>query len=237
MIHSWSHSRATDFEACKHRAYLKYVQKIPEPERTLKPGQTEHANDRGSRIHNECELAVREKGKLPREAHRFVHEFEALTKLYQAKKVSLEGEWGFDLNWDITDWQSAWLRMKLDALVLLTQTEAVAIDYKTGRLDGNQIKHGEQVMLYQLATFLRFPELEIVHTELWYLDQDMLTRRTFTREQGLTFKRNWNRRGIAITTCTDFPANPNKWSCQYCAYGDPHNGFPNGTGDCQQGRR
>ena len=32
---------------------------VPEPERALRPGQTEHANDRGSRIHDNCELYVR----------------------------------------------------------------------------------------------------------------------------------------------------------------------------------
>jgi hypothetical protein len=42
MITSWSHSRIVDFEACKYRAWLKYDQKIPEPERELPEGKTEH---------------------------------------------------------------------------------------------------------------------------------------------------------------------------------------------------
>lgn len=238
MITSWSHSRTVDFEKCKFSAYLKYVKKIPEPERPLPAGKTEHANDRGTRVHDALEQYTRGlTDAFPNEARSFRTEVDALQKLFKAGMVSFEGEWGFNPEWEAHDWKTAWLRMKLDALVFLSPEEAVAIDYKTGRVFGNEIKHGEQVMLYQLATFLRYPQLEIVHTELWYLDHDELTRKTFTRSQGLRFKRNWNDRGIAITTASAFPANPNIHSCKYCPYGTEANGFVNGTGDCLAGRK
>ena len=48
----------TTFEQCKFRAKLQYVDKIPEPERPLPPGKTEHANDRGTRIHDAAENFV-----------------------------------------------------------------------------------------------------------------------------------------------------------------------------------
>jgi hypothetical protein len=276
MIRSWSHSRVGDFEKCKHLAFLKYVKRIPEPERPLPPGRTEHANDRGTRVHNDAEAYVR--GTLahyPHEAKAFGHEMESLRKLYQAGMVSLEGEWGFNEEWEPVAWRGewveidpdpaakklkalpeygrddeivkvgtatymwvpTWLRLKLDALVFLNEFEAVAIDYKTGKKFGNEIKHGEQLMLYQLATFLKYPQLEVVHTELWYLDHDLLTSVTYERERGLKFKYKWNMRGQAMTSCTKFPPNPNKYACQYCPYGAPENGFPNGTGDCLAGRR
>jgi hypothetical protein len=227
-----------DFESCRHKAFLKYVKRIPEPERPLPPGKTEHANDRGSRVHDMLEQYTRGLTDVyPSEARTFRTEADALRKLFQAGKVSFEGEWGFNRDWVAHDWKTAWLRMKLDALVFLSPYEAVAIDYKTGRHHGNELKHGEQVMLYQLATFLRYPELELVHTELWYLDHDELAHRKFTRDQGLRFKRNWDQRGNTITTAVDFPPNANRWSCQYCPYGSPENGFPNGTGDCKAGKK
>jgi hypothetical protein len=236
-ITSWSHSRAGDFEKCKHMAFLKYVKRIPEPERPLRPGQTEHANDRGTRVHDKSEHFVRGTGEFPAEAKTFRAEFDALQRLFSEGKVSLEGEWGFNRDWETHAWKTAWLRMKLDALAFISPYEAVAIDYKTGKKFGNEIKHGEQVMLYQLATFLRYPDLELVHTELWYLDQDELTQQTFTRQQGLRFKANWHNRGVTITECVEFPPNPNRWSCQYCPYGKEENGFVNGTGDCAAGRK
>ena len=269
-IPSWSPSRVADFEKCKFIAWLKYDQKIPEPERPLPQGKTEHANDRGSRIHNEAELYVRGKGPMPHEAGKFGSAFEKLRSLFDAGNVSLEGEWGMDRGWNpvawngewratdepfiatskakklperglpgeyiqvgrqLYQWVPVWLRLKLDALVHLSRTEAVVIDYKSGKKFGNEIKHGDQMQVYQLCSFLRFPELKVVHTELWYLDVDELTRVTFTRDQGLCFKRSLEARGKALTTCTDFKPNPNKYSCQWCRYGEKNDG----SGHCKVG--
>lgn len=47
-IDAWSYSRLSTFEQCKLRAKLAYIDRIPEPERPLPPGKTEHANDRGT---------------------------------------------------------------------------------------------------------------------------------------------------------------------------------------------
>lgn len=230
-ITSWSHSKVVDFEKCKFLCWLKHDQKIPEPDRPLPPGKTEHANDRGTRIHNSAEAYVNGTGEFIREMSKFEDEFKKLRHLYDRGMVSLEGEWGMDQNWEIAPWKGAWLRAKVDALVMLSPISAVVIDYKSGRRFGNEIKHAEQVQLYQLNTFLRHPELEEVTTELWYLDTDEIATHTFTRDQGLRFKRNWDQRGHRITSCDTWPANPNKFSCKWCGYG------PWGTGHCEKGVR
>lgn len=227
---SWSFSSLGDFEKCKYYSYLKRVQKIPEPERPLPPGKTEHANDRGSRIHDHAEMFVRGKEKLiVSEMRSFESEFNSLRESFKAGKVQLEGEWGMSKDWEPVDWKDAWLRLKLDALVFLSPTEAVAVDYKTGRKFGNEVKHAEQLSLYQLVTFMRFPQLETVHTELWYLDQDDLTSVTYQRNQSIRFKYKWDKRGGAMMDAVDFPPNPNIWGCKYCMYG------PKGSGVCEVG--
>jgi hypothetical protein len=208
-----------------------YGQKIPEPQRPLPPGKTEHANDRGTRIHNDAELFVRGLGPMTSELTKFQPEFEKLQRLFPTGMVSLEGEWGMDRNWEPAEWRSAWLRLKLDSLVFLSDYEAIAIDYKSGRKFGNEVKHADQLQLYQLNTFLRYPKLEIVHTELWYLDVDDITTMSFNRQQGLRFKQRWDNKGNAITTAIDFPPNPNVFSCKWCMYG------PWGSGHCEKGRR
>ncbi len=233
-LRSWSHSRLTDFEKCKHRVALKHIQKIPEPERPLPPGKTEHANDRGSRIHNNGELYVRNQAKLcPELAKYYRTEFDKLQALFPTGQVFLEDEWGMDSSWEPCDWKEAWLRLKIDALVFLSPTEAVVIDYKTGRREGNEIKHGEQVQLYQLVTFLRYPQLETITVELWYTDIDDLFQQTYRRDQGLRFQRRFNERGMKLTTY-DFTgekadANPNVFSCKWCMYGKK------GSGVCKRG--
>ena len=230
-ISSWSHSKLGDFDRCKFLCYLKHDQKIPEPERPLPPGKTEHANDRGTRYHTNCEDYVLGKTVplLPDIDRAFGPQLDLLRVLHADGMVSLEGEWGMDDQWNPTAWKSAWHRCKLDAAVFWSPTEATVIDYKTGRIFGNEIKHGEQMQLYQLNTFLRHPELEVVHTELWYLDHAEVRKQTFTRSQGLRFKSNFDRRGRALTTATEFKPNPNKFSCKWCMYG------PWGSGHCQVG--
>jgi CRISPR/Cas system-associated exonuclease Cas4 (RecB family) len=106
---------------------------------------------------------------------------------------------------------------------------AVVIDYKTGRRDGNQLKHAEQTQLYTVGTFMKYPKLERVTAELWYPDENDLARVEYTREQGMKFFKRWNQRGIEITSTTDFPANPNKFSCQFCHLG------PRNDGPCKVG--
>jgi len=230
-INTWSYSRLTTFEQCKLRAKLAYIDRIPEPERPLPPGKTEHANDRGTRIHNAAELFVQGGIELIPELHSFREEFLRLRELFKQGKVSLEGEWAVDRNWEPTAWHSSnvWARIKLDAFVRMSKTHGVVIDYKTGKKFGNEIKHAEQCQLYQLAAFLRYPELEVIDVELWYTDQNDLTHMRYTREQGLRFFQNFDRRGHAVTDTTEFPPNPNIFSCRWCPYG------PRGTGHCDKG--
>jgi hypothetical protein len=233
IIPTWSFSRLSVFEQCKFRAKLAYVDKIPEPERPLPPGKLEHANDRGSRIHDGAEMYVRGKGPFLPEMEKFRPEFEALKRLFDAGKVSLEGEWGTNRNWEPCAWSGpeTWQRLKIDALIFLSDYEAVVVDYKSGGKFGKEVTHNEQCQLYQLVTFLRYPKLESITTELWYTDKDELTSHTYTRQQGLRFRSNWDRRGNAMTTATEFPANPNKYSCQWC----PYKVGENKTGHCERG--
>jgi hypothetical protein len=230
-IKTWSYSRLVDFEQCKLRAKLKYIDRIPEPARPLPFGKTEHANDRGTRIHEAAERFVRGEAELIPELKTFSAEFHDLRDKYKQGLVSLEGEWAVNKDWEPVPWndRDAWARIKLDAFVRMSKTHAVVIDYKTGKKFGNEIKHAEQTQLYQLAAFLRYPELELIDVELWYTDQDELTHTRYSRTQGMRFFQNFNQRGIAMTTAEEFPPSPNVFACKWCPYG------PRGTGDCDKG--
>lgn len=230
-IRAWSYSRLVDFEQCPLKAKLKYLDKIPEPERPLPPGKTEHANDRGTRVHEAAERYVRGGVELIPELSNFATEFEELREKYKRGIVSLEGEWAVNRDWEPVAWSSrdAWARIKLDAFVRESEEYGVVIDYKTGRKHGNEVKHGEQMQLYQLAAFMRYPTLQLLDVELWYLDKDDVTQTRFTREQGLRFLENFNRRGELMTSAVEFNPQPNMYSCRWCPFG------PKGTGHCKDG--
>ncbi len=233
-IKSWSFSSLQVFSECKHHSYLQRVLKEPEPDRPLPPGKSEHANDRGSRLHDECEQFIRGNLKtLPRELHRFSVELHSLRDSFKKGIVMLEEEWGMTRDWEPTAYKTATLRLKLDALVFISPTHAVVVDYKSGRKFGNEAKHAMQVQLYQLVTFLRFPQLETVTVELWYLDQDdedeVITQNHFTRMQGIRFRKGWELKSDEMLNATSFPTNANAHSCRYCPYG------PRGSGVCAEG--
>ena len=229
QIPSWSISKLHVFEKCPLQAKFKWIDKIPEPERPLPPGKTEHANDRGSRIHDAAEQYVRGNGPLIPEMNNYAEEFMHMHKLYLAGQVSLEGEWAFDKDWVPTQWTTGWVRLKLDAGVYADPTYAIVVDYKTGRKFGNEVKHAEQMQFYALSLFLRQPELERVTSELWYLNVDEITSISFTRKQAMMFWPRFTQRGLAMTEATEFPAKPNVFNCKWCPYG------PDGTGDCAKG--
>lgn len=231
MIKTWSFSRWSVFEQCPYRAKLAYIDKIPEPDRPLPPGKTEHANDRGTRIHEAAEAYVKGGVNLIKELQTFTPEFERARELFAEGRASLEGEWGFNREWNPVGWNSAdvWVRVKLDGLFFLSDDHALIVDYKTGRKSGNEIKHTEQGQLYQLATFLRYPEIEKLDVEFWYTDQDDILSSSYTRDKGLNYLRLYTNRGTRITSEEQFRPNPNSFSCRFCPYG------PRGTGHCKDG--
>jgi hypothetical protein len=231
MFKAWSHSRLNIFEQCKLRAKLAFIDKIPEPPRPLPAGKTEHANDRGTRIHTAAELFVQGGVELIPELETFRAELTILRALYAVGKVSLEGEWAVDKDWLPCAWNSdtAWARIKLDAMVFLTPKHGVVIDYKSGKRAGNEVKHTEQGQLYQLAAFMRYPELEVIDVEFWYTDVDELHHVQYTKRQGLRYLKGYTARGTAMVTADVFPPSPSIFNCKWCPYG------PTGTGHCDKG--
>lgn len=232
---AWSHSRITTFQQCKFRAKLAYIDRIPEPERPLPPGKTEHANERGERLHIGAEAYIRGGVELvPELSAHFEGEFKRARELFKQGKLSLEGEWAFTKEWECTAWKSsdAWCRIKADLVAFMTDDYAVVVDYKSGKSYGNELKHTEQLRLYAIAVLLKYPNVKKVRTEAWYLDQDELLSMDYTRAQALRFLKNFEDRGVEMTECEEFPANPNQYSCRWCPYKPEHLG---GTGHCEVG--
>lgn len=212
-LKAWSYSALKVFEECPYRSYISKVKKIPEP--------SGPAAERGTLIHQQAEDYVNGTlGEFPDTLNKFKSQFEELRELFIDAKVELEGEWGFDINWQPCGWmeKATWARIKLDALVHQDEQSARVIDYKTGKKWGNEIGHAQQCLLYAIATFFRYPHIQFVQTELWYLDQNETTTKQWTREQAMQFTPNWHRRAIAMTTAEDFSPTPSKDSCRWCHY-------------------
>ena len=221
-ITSWSFSALQVFESCKYHSKLARLDRVPD----LQP---KTAADRGTAIHQEAEDYVTGKGSFTHNLRFFKDDLTALAAHYAEGRVVCEQEWGFSPEWVVADWRAAWLRLKCDAVCFLDPSYAVVIDYKTGKRFGNEIKHAEQLQLYGVTALLRYPEVEQTTNELWYFDQNELATFTMKRSQLSKYLRLFDKRGVAMTTETEFKPNPNIYSCKYCPYA------PHKQGDCKFG--
>ena len=230
-IKTWSHTRLVHFDTCKLKARLMFGDRIPEPEQELKPGEVETGLQRGIRLHQLAEAFVKGSDSIPEELKPLRKEFLPLQSLFKQNKVVCEEEWAFDHAWKPIAWDSpdAWLRLKCDAVVRISPKHTLVIDYKTGRRWGNELKHGEQLELYALCIFLRDEAVDTVTAEVWYLDQNEIVSKEFSRKDMPDILKRFHKRAVEFTTCTDFPPNPNMFSCRYCPYSK------RGTGHCDKG--
>jgi CRISPR/Cas system-associated exonuclease Cas4 (RecB family) len=169
--------------------------------------------DRGSSIHKLAEDYV--KGtirNLPPELKSFAAEFKVLRK----EKAIAEEQWAFTAQWGMSDWfgPSAWLRVMTDASLIKGDTLRV-IDYKTGK---EREEHKLQLELYQLAGLLRYPDIQKVSAELWYLDLGKIAPEEtsfITRDKLNALKLVWMKRTKAMLSDTRFAPKPGNY-CRWC---------------------
>ena len=225
LVPAWSFSRLKDFEQCPYKAYLRYSEKRP-----VDMDMT--AADRGTMIHTACELFVKGEGDFITEMKKFRSYFEDLKAQFAVGGVHLEEDWGFNIDWIPTGWfdENVWCRMKLDNFIEKTEVSGVATDYKSGKKFGNEVSHSQQGQLYAIGSFMRYSNLQVVDVELVYIDQGLVTKKTYTREKAMKFLPMWNTRAKRMTEAEDFPPKPTKVTCMWCPYGPQ-----NGDGSCEWG--
>lgn len=140
--------------------------------------------------------------------------------------------------------RSARRRVKSVTEIPSVETQCIAVDsadhtflctekflptHNTGKRFGNEIKHARQLQLYSLSSLLRYPKVEQVTCELWYLDQNELASFTMHQNQLGKYLKVFDRDGKAVTDAKTYPPRPNIDSCKYCPY------HPDRQGDCPHG--
>ena len=223
MNRSWSFSALTSYEQCPHRLRLK-EQKAP-----VLPQE----ENRGTQIHALAEKYIRgEIEAMPRELMKFEDTFEYLRGEYTEGRVTVEREWGFTPDWEPTDWFSAWLRVKCDAVHHCDSTSIRIYDHKTGKREGAEVRASFQSQLYALAGFMRFPEVEAIGTSFLFLDKGEKIERTYSRTKDLSrIFAAYKRRVDVMMGDILLTPKPSRMACRYCVYG-PNEG---GSNACAHG--
>lgn len=208
---AWSYTRYADYRRCPFFFAYKHLLRIKEP-----PGP---ALQRGRDIHKEGELylsAKRKPRKTPDSYGNFAGEMEQLRDL----KPTVEQQWGFTQDWSPTEWfgHDVWVRNVLDVCVVYDDATSDVIDFKTGKKYGS---NDEQMELFGLSTFKKFPELNLQHvtTRLWYLDVDPKEGNEviaeFKAKEVPALERDWAKRVRPMFNDRKFPPRPNS-KCRWC---------------------
>jgi len=211
-IPRWSYSRLGTYESCPKKAYYRYIQHVPEEQHP--------AAERGIKIHGLAEQYIKgELEEVPRELYLFFEGFGQLQEDYQNGEVCVEEQWAFNLSWEKTDWDSedTWGRYIIDAFVK-QGAYAKIIDFKTGRFKGHNEGYKNQCTLYACCIFNRFPDVEKIDTELWYLDHHKITRYNFERSELQKIQDDFHKRGLKMTTDIEFNTTPSEFACRFCSF-------------------
>jgi PD-(D/E)XK nuclease superfamily len=224
-VKAWSYSSLKKFEQCPYGIQLAKVDKLKGPER-----DENHPAERGNKIHKLAEDFVQGKlTDLPKPLRKFEGDFNLLRGMFADGMVTVEEDWGFTSDWGITGWMApdTWARLKCDVVVHHDEKHLTVIDHKTGKKFGNEVPHTQQGQLYAVGAFMRYPDVEVISVEFFYLDEGKKSKKTYTREKALKYMKRFTDRAVAMTTCKVFNPKPNKFNCQWCDFG-----VNKGTGEC-----
>ena len=208
-MNSWSFSALVDvYEKCPHRYKLQYVDKLPQPE-----PDPDGPLVRGRQVHQQSEDWFKNGGAVPEIFKPWETELNNLRS-----GAIIEEEWGFDENWEPCSWKKAWLRMMLDICYPGKEFLSI-IDWKTGKKDGNEIKHTWQGQLYALGASIQYPEYNTFSVEFWYPDIPTSTSTWYQRGTVIArWKESWTRRANKMLNDQTWIPKANKPNCRFCPY-------------------
>lgn len=225
---SWSHLQV--YRKCHYRARLKYIDRMPEPER-----KDDDARTRGTLIHKGMEdfVTLPQRTELPPILIPFEDPLQNIRDLNETGQASVEIEvpMYFDQNWNILpeDGPDRWLVVIPDANVRVPKEFCLTIDGKSGKKFGNEVSHFGQLELYSIAQWIRDNSFREYLAELWYFDQKDIVSHVFTPAQLERARARLDAEVAVMMKDIVHRPNPSKMNCKYCPYS------PRGTGACPVG--
>ena len=211
QITSWSFSKYKQWRTCPLKCKLATIDKLKEPEsQPIINGNLAHKAQED--YINGASPEVPEVLKL------FADDYRAMREHSLANPGTVFAEFGaaFKENLAPCDWwaRDAWLRVKLDVLILNEDNTAFVQDLKTG---SKRAEDSEQCELFAMAVFLLHPTVEEVRSELWYSKDGALISAVHVRSNLEHLIAKWREATAPMLADTEFLPLPNKF-CGWCHY-------------------
>lgn len=240
-VNSTSFSRAQDFEKCGLFFKFRHLDKIPDPRPPLPDGK-EYPNDRGSRIHRLAEAVVKNSAlEIPPELVSHEHRIQLLRELYKRRLLHTEYKVAFDQHWQLSDpddFKETRYRAILDVLAYIKPSILLIADWKSGKKQGNEIKHFDQCLEYGVAMALIDPQVQLFELRVWYTDTGEELKLSVPRSKLLRYFPKMQKRHEKVLIETIFEPRPSQHACFFCPYkcgmvGRGRHAYP-GSGHCNK---
>lgn len=213
---AWSYSRYSDYKQCPAKFMYKHLMKLPDPGNA--------AMERGNVIHKMAEDFIRAKIDLPPELNGVKTELEFLKDMMAVP----EEQWGFTNAWawiGRTGWfgDDVWFRAKTDVRLLYDDDTLLVIDWKTGK---KYFSNEEQIELFALASYRRFPIVTEVDARLYYTDaapDDNEIQRVYKPKELEAIQKDWTKRVVPMFKDRRFAPTPND-KCGWCPFSNAKGG-------------
>ena len=168
QIVPWSYSAISAFETCPRQYEAKWVTKeVPYQETP----ETRWGND----VHNALERYIRDGEPMPSN----MTQYKKFADAVLARPGEVIAEEGVALTWDLKEvsWftkktakNPVWFRTKIDVTILNGDTAEI-LDWKTGKRKDDL----DQLKLYALVAFIRYPQVQTVKTGFVWLKEGKLS--------------------------------------------------------------
>lgn len=226
-MNNWSYKKLKGYRACPFWLKLKYIERVPEPEKDKK---FDEKRLRGIKAHDDLQACINSAAPTPQE----FDEFDEIIGHYRALGARAEEDEFFDEQWNpmVPERSSTgfplnhWLVVIKDVRII-TPDFSLVVDWKTGKKHGNEVDHFEQMKLYAVTEWRLNPGLPEYAVELQYLDQKDTWAHSFKPYE---VEKHWK----IIDADVDVMMNDKMWrpkpnilNCRYCPYN-----LKNGTGAC-----
>lgn len=210
LVTAWSYSRYADYKQCPAKFKFKHIDRLPDP--------GSPAMQRGNDIHELAEKVVRAKIDVPPELENVRAELE----FCRDNMATPEEQWGFTNKWGWIGrpgWfgDDVWFRAKTDVRLLYEDNTLLLGDWKTGKM---YFSNEEQIELFALAGYRRFPDVIEVDTRLWYTDQpadNNEIQRVYKAKELETIQRDWDKKVVPMFKDRRFAPTPND-KCGWCPF-------------------
>ena len=131
--------------------------------------------------------------------------------------ISPENQLAIDESWSVCDWfaSNVYYRAVVDLMAFKGDTEAIVVDYKTGKVRGYEAGKHAQLNLTAAMLFSIYPQLETIKCYYLFVEHKQTSSAKFYRHELEELKRPFVDIHNEINTCTDFKPKTNQY-CRWC---------------------